>query len=520
MKQRRIFKTMWMAICATMAGVPFTSCSDSETDSLDVSEVTDVTEVTKVALSISAGKQNGSGSEARKADYDAEDFESGDELGLYVLSADDLQSAYIDEETCYNVRAVYDGSSWTLDSNIFLTNGDAYVIAYYPYDSSIGHTLSTSEDGTLLFDLTPSGSEQTDVLASDGVTVNSDNPQANLSLSHVLTRITLIFEVADDLTTSGSLKSMTISADELYSDTGLYIDAKGSFQTYSQSTVSSMTLSLSETLSAGDETTVDFLISSESSTTLTIGFTVNSTSYSFELSTNDDEEWTAGYQYEYDITLTTDEDYWDKTEEINGYTAVDMGLSVRWASMNVGATSEEEEGTYYQWGETSEPSDGNYSSSNCTLYNDTSVSDISGLEDYDAATANWGSPWRMPTEEEWEELLSLDPTMYEGDGSLEYDTTTYADDGIVGWRYTSSNGNSIFLPLTGWKSGTDDVYYYYISKSDCYMGYYWTSTQYSKSDAWYLYIYWYSSKNCYYPWCGAMTKYRGLPVRPVCDYDD
>ena len=525
---------MWMAICATMAGVPFTSCSDSETDSLDVTESTDVTEVTKVALSISAGKQNGSGSDARKADYDAEDFESGDELGLYVLSADDLQSAYIDEETCYNVRATYDGSSWTLDSDIFLTNGDAYVIAYYPYDSSIGHTLSTSDDGTLLFDLTPSGSEQTDVLASEGVTVNSSSPKANLSFSHVLTRITLIFEVADDLTTSGSLKSMIISADELYSDAGLYIDAYGSFQTYSQSTTSSMTLSLSETLTAGDETSVDFLIPSESSTTLTIEFTVNSTSYSFELSTNDDEEWAAGYQYEYDITLTTDENYGDETEEINGYTAVDLGLSVRWAEMNVGATSEEEYGNYYAWGEISEPSDGNYSTGNCTLYNDSSVSDISGNASYDAATANWGSPWRMPTYEEWLELLYFDVEIYNEDvlgskyyydtyhtegATMTYDDTTYANDDIVGLWFNSPNGNSIFLPIAGYKNGTSDTYFGG-SSTGYLLGYYWVSEQYSATSAWFVYIYWYSTYSYYYPWENTFPKSRGMPVRPVCDYDD
>ena len=486
MNEKHICKLMKMAMCTALMGMAFTSCSDSETDSLDVSEVTDVTEVTKVALSISAGKQNGSGSEARKADYDAEDFEDGDELGLYVLSADDLQSAYIDEETCYNVRAVYDGSSWTLDSDIFLTNGDAYVIAYYPYDSSIGHTLSTSEDGTLLFDLTPSGSDQTDVLASGGVTVNSDSPQAKLSLSHVLTRITLIFEVADDLTTSGSLKSMSISADELYSDTGLYIDANGSFQTYSQSTVSSMTLSLSETLSAGDETTVDFLISSESSTTLTIGFTVNSTSYSFELSTNDDEEWTAGYQYEYDITLTTDEDY-GKIE----YEAIDLGLSsgLKWATMNVGAESPEDYGNYYAWGEI-ETKD-TYSSSTSVTYG-VDMDDISGNAEYDAATANWGNSWRMPTSTEMKELVN--------DCTWTWSTMN----GVNGFYVTGSNDNYIFLPAAGYLNGSSLS----LGGSHCY---YWSSTPNGTSYAYFLY----SSSS--YQTVSYLYRNHGRSVRPVTD---
>ena len=370
-----------MAICATMAGVPFTSCSDSETDSLDVAESTDVIESAKVALSISASKQNGS--EARKDGYDAEDFESGDELGLYVLSADDLQSAYIDEETCYNVRAVYDGSSWTMDNDIFLTEGDAYVIAYYPYDSSIGHTLSTSEDGTLLFDLTPSGSDQTDVLASTGVTVNSSSPKAKLSLSHVLTRITLTIEVAEDITTSGTLTSLVLSGDELYGDVGLYIDEDGSFQTYSLNTVDDLTLSLDKTLSTDEETIVDFLIPSESSATLTAELEIKSdNTYSTGL-TPYDGAWAAGYQYTGTIILTTED---DTSGEVDGYEAVDLGLSVRWATMNVGATSEGDYGNYYAWGET-ETKD-TYYAGNCSTEEDTTLEDISGNADYDAATAN------------------------------------------------------------------------------------------------------------------------------------
>ena len=472
MKEKHICKLMKMAMCTALMGMAFTACGDSETDSLDVTEsadvtestdateATDTTEVTKVALSITAGKQNGSGSEARKDGYDAEDFESGDEIGLYVLSADDLQSAYIDEETCYNVRATYDGSSWTMDNNIFLTNGDAYVIAYYPYDSSIGHTLSTSEDGTLLFDLTPSGSEQTDVLASEGVTVSSSSPQANLWLSHVLTRITLTIDLAYDITISGSLTALSISADELYGDVGLYVDGNGSFQTYSTTKADDLTLSLDDTtVSTDSETTVDFLIPSESSTTLTAELEIENITYEAEL-TADNEAWNAGYQYTYPITLPDDTSGYtlsdDTSEIVDGYYAVDLGLSVKWASMNVGATSPEEYGNYYDWGELE------------AIYEDTAqgndlygveIDDIQGNPAYDVATFEWGESWCMPNYDDLDELLNECTWTY----------TTYND--VNGFLVTSTKFKSIFFPLSGmWDYSSTTT------TSQGNTGFYWSST--------------------------------------------
>lgn len=101
------------------------------------------------------------------------------------------------------------------------------------------------------------------------------------------------------------------------------------------------------------------------------------------------------------------------TPESPNYEAVDLGLSVKWATMNVGATSPEESGDFFAWGETKPY----YSSLNPltwkdgkTGYNSSSYSfsrsaTTLGAGD-DAATANWGSPWRMPTHAEWQELQS------------------------------------------------------------------------------------------------------------------
>ena len=525
-----------MAICATMAGAPFTSCSDSETESPDVTESTDVTEVTKGVLSISASKQSRSVSEARKADYDATEFESGDEIGLYVLSSTDKSSAYSSEYNCCNVRATYNGSSWELDNDIYLSeDDDAYIIAYYPYDSSVS-TLPTSNDETLLFDLTPStdDNEQTDVLVSGGVIVSSDDPAATLSLSHVLTRITLSIKVGEDTdeddtddsdtddssTTEsstdeeatedtedteviGTLKSASISADKLYGYIGLYLD-DGSFTTYSQTkTDYDLTLSLNETLSTGTDTTVDvdFLISSESSTTLTVALVIDDNTYSFDINIEEDDGWSAGTQYIYNVTVTTEEESSSATS-VNGYEAVDLGVSVLWATMNVGASSEEGYGDYYAWGEIDVPSDGIYSTSNCKLCGNTTVEDISGNATYDVARAKWKDPWRMPTKTEVQELI---------DGcTWTWGAMKDEDGNDVNGYYVTGNDNSIFLPAAGFNYSTSGT-----ATSVNTAGGYWSSTYYTfnSTKAYSTFLQFTSStKTVYRRYC-----YYGCSVRAVCD---
>ncbi len=138
------------------------------------------------------------------------------------------------------------------------------------------------------------------------------------------------------------------------------------------------------------------------------------------------------------------------------YEAVDLGLSVKWATCNVGATSPEKYGNYYAWGETESKSDYSWdtykygSAQNAlTKYCDNSSYGKDGFTDElttleaadDAATANWGEEWRMPTEKEWEELYKN--CTYEW-------TTNYNETGVKGYIFKSkTNSNSIFLPAAG-----------------------------------------------------------------------
>ena len=152
-------------------------------------------------------------------------------------------------------------------------------------------------------------------------------------------------------------------------------------------------------------------------------------------------------------TPVTPEDSTSNTE--NGYEYVDLGLSVKWATCNVGATKPEEYGDYFAWGEV-EPKEVydwttykwcNGSSNTLTKYNNKSsygtVDNKTTLElSDDAATTSWGGSWRMPTDTELTELR-------------EQCTWTWTtENGVNGYKVTSKgNSNSIFLPAAGFYQG-------------------------------------------------------------------
>lgn len=147
----------------------------------------------------------------------------------------------------------------------------------------------------------------------------------------------------------------------------------------------------------------------------------------------------------YDISIfqpQLDTDLGNATGQFNGHDYVDLGLSVMWATCNVGASSPSEYGDYYIWGGI-EPK----SESSSGYAEGADMVDISGNPQYDAATANWGDGWRMPTLKEAEELEEC---------AWEWTTR----EGVNGYNVTGPNGNSIFFPAVGFSRGTSlDVLY-------------------------------------------------------------
>jgi hypothetical protein len=121
--------------------------------------------------------------------------------------------------------------------------------------------------------------------------------------------------------------------------------------------------------------------------------------------------------------------------------AVDLGLSVKWASWNVGATKPEEYGAYFGW---ADPTGLKTSQSNNDYPSANPPQNICGTE-YDAAHVHWGGSWRLPTREEQLELVN----------NCEW--TRASINGIQGY-WVAGNGNRIFLPAGGGRAGTSINY--------------------------------------------------------------
>ena len=186
----------------------------------------------------------------------------------------------------------------------------------------------------------------------------------------------------------------------------------------------------------------------------------------------------------------------------NGHGFVDLGLpsGTLWATCNVGATSPEQAGLYFAFGETKGFTAEQVTSGVRAFYKDSynegpAASIFTDLTlEQDAAHVCMGGKWRMPTKDEWRELI---------DNTTSTWVSNYMGKGIKGQLFTSKvNGNSIFFPAVG--------YCIYSSVNDVdSRGYYWSSSWKSSSYAWRLYFNsWY--QNLYYN-----LRYWGQPVRGV-----
>lgn len=186
-------------------------------------------------------------------------------------------------------------------------------------------------------------------------------------------------------------------------------------------------------------------------------------------------------------------------EKENGYEYVDLGLSVKWATFNVGATKPYEYGDHFAWGETEK-----YNNNSIRNYVDTNSIITLDLKN-DVAHVKWGGNWRMPTREEMEELNNnCNWELYEEDNS-EFN-------GVVGYKVTSNlkgyTNRFIFLPAAGYRLGD--------GKCDVgNHGYYWTSSPNKDfpSSAWSFY---YNIRDIFHFTHPKYEHYLGQSIRPVC----
>lgn len=204
-----------------------------------------------------------------------------------------------------------------------------------------------------------------------------------------------------------------------------------------------------------------------------------------------------------DVTVLVD--YILGKRMINGHEFVDLGLpsGTLWATQNMGATSTNDAGSYYAWGEIQAKTSFNWSNYSLCGGSETALKKYNFSSDYgptidnlyelvpedDAAHVLWGALWQMPTREQALELRSK--------------CTWVKDDSRGGYIATGPNGNSVFFPFGG----------YFTDKGLVLQGvggYFWSSTL---SDA--------RAYNAFCMQCGQssfnlyMTRAYGLPIRPV-----
>ena len=225
--------------------------------------------------------------------------------------------------------------------------------------------------------------------------------------------------------------------------------------------------------------------------------------------------------------------HYGKVRRMNADTKqrVDLGLSVKWASCNVGAAAPTDNGDYYAWAEITPKED--YSMSNyrwmdeesgmltkyCTLSTAGEVDDIKVISPSDdAATASWGGAWRMPTYEEMTELKNECywqwTTDYNGTGVAGYAVYKTKSDAHKGQNNTANPGYDvyytyedvhIFMPAAGYRNNSG-IY------SQSVNGYYWTAqiNEAKPKQAWTLRFL--SNNMTFY----SRTRNSGCSIRPVC----
>ena len=195
----------------------------------------------------------------------------------------------------------------------------------------------------------------------------------------------------------------------------------------------------------------------------------------------------------------TSEEYNNKENE---HEYVNLGLSVKWATMNIGANTPEEYGNYFAWGEVAAKNIYNWDTykycnglyNTLTKYKNSSSEGIFSIDsEDDAAHVNWNGTWRMPTYNELAELK-------------ERCTWTWTiKNGTYGYKVTGPNGNSIFLPATGFCN--EGAHFFEGERGD-----YWSSaiSKYNPNYAQYVFFKsdgadWSSDYRCY-----------GRSIRAVC----
>ena len=271
---------------------------------------------------------------------------------------------------------------------------------------------------------------------------------------------------------------------------------------------------------AGTKLTKELTITPPSATNVIYAAisSVGNSNFTLTATTGDNQT----YTYEKSGVTFAEGKYYEITVKMHPE-AVDLGLSVKWAPMNLGATTETDRGYYFAWAGTTgyaygsghDFSQDNAPYSSGGTYSKYKVSDYPALQaGDDAATVHWGGQWRMPTPNEWEELKNNCTAEWK---------ENYKGSGINGILFTSNKegftDKSIFLPANGYYYRTDSYYptiYVLYWSSDYDLEKNAVTQAYTNYGYAYVFDVAYGNNQLYWTNNSTMERYRGLGIRAVC----
>lgn len=462
-----------------------------------VSEDSNIQDGTAGRITVCSEMVRFDGPESTRAEYTVSDRDGfvlnwtlGDTIGIYPVGGD--QHAFPISEGSGSSAAVFDGGTWAVKE------GYEYS-AYYPYEFMNGRrkvtALPVSYDGqTQTANGVASHLAAYDYQAS-APTQADGTGEILISLKHLgcFLRIQMLIPNPDSFTRlvleSSGTKFATAGTFDLTQETPAIAPTR---------TAQSVTLTL-DGVSTTQENQVLTMYMCLPPCDLT-GSTIHATLYGNMVQTYvqdfEGKDFEAGKAYAYSAENT-------EVTEFEGHEYVDLGLPSGnlWATCNMGATQPEQSGSCYAWGETSTKS--SYSWSTYSGYTASWIEkapldgdgfpigediqhpaqypdyglDICGST-HDAATANWGGYWHMPTDVDIQELLD----------NCTWTSTT--KNGVSGYKVTGTSGNWIFIPNSSL----------------------WTSTLYSRGSEDY-------AKYLYGNSLSSTSRYYGYYVRPVYNPD-
>ena len=448
----------------------------------------------------------------------------GDVLGIFPDEGDQVSFRLTSSSLSADGKnATFDGGAWALK------NGHTYY-SYFPF--SYGNFSESSSLSAIPVDYTgqsisswgdTKNAGRYDFNATGGTSSNSG------ALSFQFQRLGALLRVKLTLPATATYQKLTLSTDASVIPVKGKVNLSASTLAYiPQTYASEISVNLNNISGTKDQIAYVYLmlppmtlLTQNKSLTATLSYN-NGSAWSYNLckagnTTSHTPDFTANTIYKRDAVPQGinpggemsggDEEGGDGT--LNGHAYVDLGLSVKWATCNVGASFPGHDGDYYAWGETETKITydwGTYKwckgsrktiTKYCTSSSYDTVDNKTVLDpEDDVAHVKWGGNWRMPTDAELTELR-------------EECTWTWTIEGAkYGYNVTSKkNGNYIFLPAAGYRvDGTD----YGVGSS----GNYWSSSlcPSDPQDAWFL-VFNSGGMDLHYYYRGREY---GQPVRPVC----